>query len=169
MLTVTAAVSADAHRLCRVAAAAFTVDETFKPPGAVPGGPPGHDCLERHRAWIRQWDYYKICRDYRVVGGCIVIPQAGRLELFGLFVDAAHMGRGIGGRLLRAVMARYPDDHVWTLETPDYSIGTHRFYERFGFRPCRRSSPDPSLGFGFVTYQRKPAHNCDAPEEKKRP
>jgi GNAT superfamily N-acetyltransferase len=144
------------------------VDEAYKPFGAVPGGPPGHDRLELHQDWIRRWDYYKASLEGRVVGGCIVKPRQDRLELFGLFVDAARMRQGIGAGLVTAVMARYPEDLAWTLETPDYSTGNHRFYERSGFRCHRRLPPDPKLGFGFVVYHRQP-EGASAPAKGKAP
>jgi GNAT superfamily N-acetyltransferase len=154
LISLAAAEASDAQALRRVAVSAFGVDEAYKPPAAVPGGPPGHDRLARHQEWIRRWDYYKASLGGRIVGGCIVKPQLDRLELFGLFVDAVHMRQGIGAGLVTAVMARYPQDLPWTLETPDYSTGNHRFYQRIGFRRHKRLPPDPELGFGFYIYHR---------------
>lgn len=148
------ATEADAEVLRQVASSAFAVDERFKPVGAVAGGPPGNDSLTQQREWIRKWDYYKGCLGEKIVAGCIVKPRFDPLELFGLFVDGAHMRQGIGTRMLAAVMARYPEALPWTLETPDYNTGNHRFYERAGFRLHRRSPVEPELGFGFHTYIR---------------
>jgi GNAT superfamily N-acetyltransferase len=163
-LSMATAEASDADALRRVSVSAFGVEEAYKPPGAIPGGPPGHDWVERQQDWIRRWDYYKASLGGRIVGGCIVKPHPDRLELFGLFVDAAHMRQGIGAGLLRAVMARYPEDLPWSLETPDYNTGNHRFYERFGFRRHGRLPPDPELGFGFIVYHRPPiGGNRDVP------
>lgn len=144
----------DAEGLLRVSVSAFAVDEAFKPKGAVAGGPPGHDNLARQREWIRRWDAYKGCQGDQVVAGCIVKPHPDRLKLFGLFVGAAHMHQGIGTQILTAVMAHYAKTPSWTLETPDYSTGNHRFYEGVGFRLLRQTPVDPILGFGFHIYVR---------------
>ena len=150
------ATAADAEALRRAAASAFAVDEGLKPEGALPGGPPGPDRLDRQREWIRRWDTYKACLGETLVGGCIVRPRwdAVAFELFGLFVHARYMGRGYGRRLLLTVMDRYPADAGWFLETPDYAVGNHRFYEGCGFRLQHRSPVDSCLGFGFYTYAR---------------
>lgn len=153
-MTIQRATTADAEALRQVAASAFAVDERFKPAGAVAGGPPGSDSLARQREWIRRWEYYKGCLGEKIVAGCIVKPRSDILELFGLFVDGDHMRQGIGSRLLTAVMGRYPQALPWTLETPDYNTGNHRFYQGAGFRLQRRSPTEPTLGFGFYTYIR---------------
>jgi GNAT superfamily N-acetyltransferase len=148
------AVVTDAEALRRVALSAFAVDETFKPEGAVAGGPPGSDSQAQQREWIRRWDYYKCCLGEKIVGGCIIKPHHESLELFGLFVDGAHMRAGIGTRMLNAVMTRYPAALPWTLLTPDYATGNHRFYESLGFHLHHRSPVEPDLGFGFHHYRR---------------
>jgi GNAT superfamily N-acetyltransferase len=169
LLSVAIAEASDAEALRRVAVSAFGADEAYKPPGAIPGGPPGHDRLARHQEWIRRGDYYKASFGGRIVGGCIVKPHPDRLALFGLFVDAVHMRQGIGAGLVTAVLARYPDDIPWTLETPDYSVGNHRFYERLGFRRYNHLAPDPELGFGFYVYHRPPGKVSLTPGKEKAP
>jgi GNAT superfamily N-acetyltransferase len=168
-LNVATAEASDADALCRVAVSAFGVDETYKPPGAVPGGPPGHDRPERQQEWLRRWDYYKASLGGRIVGGCIVKPHPDRLVLFGLFVDAACMRQGIGAGLVRSVMARYPQDLPWSLETPDYNVGNHLFYQRLGFRRHYQLPPDPELGFGFYVYHRRPGGVPSTPGKEKAP
>lgn len=146
--------AADAEDLRQVAKSAFAYDDNYKPQGTAPGGPPGYASLENHRHWIETWDYFKCCLGRRIIGGCIVKPRGGAMELFGLFLHSDYIGQGFGRRLLMVVMARYPSDASWFLETPDYAKGNHLFYERLGFRLQHKSSVDASLGFGFYTYVR---------------
>ncbi len=96
---------------------------------AKPGGPPGHDTVESHEQWIRNYDYYK----------CVVCGNI--------------IGKGIGSEFLRDVMKLYPDRTLCLLETPDYAKRNHRFYERNGFIESKKITSDPSLGYGFIIYQ----------------
>jgi ribosomal protein S18 acetylase RimI-like enzyme len=70
---------------------------------------------------------------FSVIGYTFVEPdlQRGFAELQDIAVDPEHQGRGLGTRLLAAVMARYPAIKLMAeAGKPELT----RFYERAGFR-----------------------------------
>jgi ribosomal protein S18 acetylase RimI-like enzyme len=85
------------------------------------------------RAWyagrLAQWDWGRVaCAGGSVVGYLAAVGP----HLDQLFVDPDHQRAGIGGALLRAMLARGLRPvtlHVFALNTP-----ARAFYERFGFR-----------------------------------
>jgi hypothetical protein len=146
MILIQKALKSDAKELRSAAISAFLDD--------AHGGPPGHDAIENHVNWIRQHDYFKCVASGDIVGGCIVKKHPNYLELFGLFLHSKFIGKGKGSEFLCGVMKLYPDGATWTLETPDFAERNHRFYERNGFIEIEKTRPDPTLGYGFVRYQR---------------
>jgi GNAT superfamily N-acetyltransferase len=154
MMVIQKALASDAESLRMAAISAFLDDQRYKPAYAISGGPPGHDTVESHAHWIRNYDYFKCIVHGIIVGGCIVKMHPSHYELFGIFLHSNFIGKGIGSEFLRGVIKLYPNGVHWTLETPDYAKRNHRFYERNGFIASEKSTPDPRLGFGFIIYQR---------------
>ena len=91
--------------------------------------------------------------DEKIIGGCIVKFHRSHLELFGIFLHQDFIGKGIGSELLCGVMKLYPENKIWTLETPDYSKHNHKFYRRNGFIETERTSPEARLGHGFIIFR----------------
>jgi ribosomal protein S18 acetylase RimI-like enzyme len=58
-------------------------------------------------------------------------PSSGDLELWGLYLLAAHQGFGLGRRLLEAALGNKPAS-LWVAAENGRAIG---FYRRFGFEP----------------------------------
>lgn len=144
----------DIEVLRAAAVSAFLDDQRYKPENALPGGPPGHDQLEEHVRWVRNHDYYKCVFHGNIIGGCIVKKHPSHYELYGIFLRSNFIGKGIGSKFLRYVMAMYSNRLPWILETPDYAKRNHVFYERNGFTVSSKTMLDPSLGYGFIIYQK---------------
>lgn len=160
MMVIEKAVGPDAELLRSAAVSAFLDDKRYRPAARGFEGPPGHDSIEAHTRWIDMHDYFKCVVDGIIVGGCIVRSCTDYCELFGIFLHESCMGKGIGSTLLHEVMKLYPKDTQWLLETPDYAVRNHRFYERNGFIRAGKSKPDPGSGYGFITYRYKRDSNC---------
>lgn len=160
MMVIEKAVGSDAELLRLAAVSAFFDDKRYRPAARGFEGPPGHDSIEAHTRWINMHDYFKCIVEGNIVGGCIVKKHTDHCELFGIFLHGSCMGKGIGSKLLREVMRMYPEGTHWSLETPDYAVRNHRFYERNGFIRAGKSKPDPGLGYGFITYRYKRDSDC---------
>lgn len=154
MRTFGLATVSDLPELVKVAKSAFMDDERFKTPEAIPGGPPGHDQIERHREWLNSLMYFK-CEDHGSIVGAITLEVNGHeAKIHGINVTTESMGKGIGSYMLHQIQVILPDVNKWTLITPDYAIRNHRFYEKNGFVLKQRGSVEPDLGFGFYTYEK---------------
>jgi GNAT superfamily N-acetyltransferase len=77
------------------------------------------------------------------------VSRPGELEFRMLAVTPAAQGRGVGERLIRAVLDRADERGVYrvVLCSSDYMHVAHRLYHRLGFTrlPCRDWQPVPGL------------------------
>lgn len=152
------AIESDLPQLRDLAVLAFTDDEHYKPVGAFPGGPPGHDSIQKHREWLNSMDYYKCIQDGELVGSCILNIHEDCGTIHGIHVKKGYMGGGIGSWILSESQRMNPQVCIWILETPDYAERNHRFYEKNGFTLSEVTPKNPALGFGFYKYRKSVQH-----------
>ena len=132
-LTFLRATDADAETLVAAQIASFHHDAVLYP-GVEAGGPPGYDSLAFMQRMMAGGDVYAIRADGVIVGGIGVFDEgSGHYHLGVIFLDPDHQNRGIGTRAMHFLEATYPDWHRWTLDTPQYAIRNHHFYEKLGY------------------------------------
>jgi GNAT superfamily N-acetyltransferase len=91
------------------------------------------DAIELPRAFIDNgWVRVAVARDDRPIGFSVVIPGDGAIhELDGLFVEPAHLQRGVGRALVQDAAAHAADHAAAALEVT--AGPAQGFYERVGF------------------------------------
>ncbi len=97
-----------------------------------------------YAAWDQ--DHLKPCRlvadvDLKVVGWAALAPFSNKRAYRGvaeisIYVDPAYQGKGIGEKLLRALMAEAEANGFWTLQSQIIAVNTAsvRLHEKCGFR-----------------------------------
>ncbi len=151
-VTLAPARAGDAEALTAISRRAFEDDATTY--RGVPGGPPGYDSVDWQREQIERGGYFKILAGKRLVGGAIVtFIEPGVVELSRLYVATEAQNRGIGRRAVELLHRRVPPS-VWLLDTPEWAIRNHHFYESLGYR---RVGTAPHEDFNLVIYERKGA------------
>ncbi len=149
-VTIERATAADVERLVEVQVAAFHEDARIYP-GVSLGGPPGYDSVKETLAKIMETDYYKILADGEIVGGVAVFNQGGGwFHLDVIFIDPAYHNKGIGTQAMQFIERTFPAKR-WTLNTPDYAIRNHHFYEKFGYV---RVGSAPFEDFVLLDYEK---------------
>lgn len=165
----------DAAELTVVAALAFFDDRRWMPEetrDAIvadddPSKGPPHTSFRWNRHIIEEVNgqrkdgysaYYKILLgDGHIVGGLFAVARpdlgTGEWRCEGIYVDPDYQNRGIGQEAIRAMYRLHADAIRWSLDTPDYAVGTHRFYERMGFTHFATSDGDPSVPFAFYDFE----------------
>lgn len=143
----------DAEALCTVAISAFEEDRQYQPESAKIHAPPGYDDINAHLKWMSEHLYFKYVVSKTIAAGCIVRVEHVRADILGLFVRADMMNLNIGRNIVEYLFTNYPEIRSWELETPDYAIRNHAFYEKLGFQCVRKTKQDPDLGFGFYKYK----------------
>jgi ribosomal protein S18 acetylase RimI-like enzyme len=133
---------ADAEELARISRRAF--DSDVQCGASDPGGPPGYDSAEWQAEMIRRSSaYWKIVYDNEIMGGAIIFARPrGRYYLARMFLDPTYHRRGLGRRVMRMLLAEYPEARGWQLETPPWNTRTRPFYEALGFRVVRETTTD---------------------------
>jgi GNAT superfamily N-acetyltransferase len=154
MIALSKATESDLSQLRELAVLAFADDEQYKPVGALPGGPPSHDSIQKHREWLNSMDYHKCTQDGEIIGSCILDIHLDRGTIHGIHVKPESMGKGIGSWILSEAQRIYPQVCSWILETPDYAKRNHLFYEKNGFTLSGVTPIDTALGFGFYIYKK---------------
>lgn len=110
--------------------------------------------LEREAGYTeRQWrDWLHPARglkavadhDAGLVGAWVPDDRHGAVELYSLWVDPGHRGRGVAGLLVEEALAWAGDRRVdlWVVEGNDAAT---RLYVRHGFRPTGERQPHPTF------------------------
>lgn len=125
--------SKDAQYLAGVSQSAFNNDVHYGAPEE--GGPPGYDSSVWQRQMMRTAAvYYKILSDNRIIGGFILFRHGqDRIELGRIFIDPEFQNKGIGEKACRYMHELFPEVKSWVLETPQWNLRNHHFYEKNGY------------------------------------
>jgi GNAT superfamily N-acetyltransferase len=154
MLTLSKANRSDIVPLRDLAVNAFDEDKIYRPNNIEDGEPPGIGSVEKHEQWLNSKIYLKCTQNDMLVGSCILDIIEDRGVIGGLHVAPDVMNSGIGSWIINKILGMYPNVSTWTLETPDYAIRNHHFYEKNQFVLKEITPLEPSLGFGFYKYER---------------
>ncbi len=138
-----------------LAGAAFREDAAHMP--NLPQGAQStvYDDFGKHAEWMRDKMYYKCTDGDSLVGSLILQIEGETGSIFGLHVAPDQMNQGIGSWILGSGMELWPRVAIWSLETPDYAIRNHHFYEKNGFLKVGHTPAVPEIGFGFVQYEKR--------------
>lgn len=102
--------------------------------------------------------YYKVIlgKDL-LVGGLFVVARPdlgeGEWRCEGIYVDPDYQNRGIGKEVLRQMYRNHPHVARWSLDTPDWAVRNHAFYERMGFTLMGVSDGCSDVPFRFHDYE----------------
>jgi replication factor A1 len=124
----------DADELTITCKRAFDSDSEFRAPG--PGGPPGVDSVEWNIRMIkhRHLQYYKILERENIIGGFIVGDRGPNYQVCErIWIDPAHMRKGMGTETFELIWEKYPSADLWVLGTPEWNTRTNPFYQSIGF------------------------------------
>ena len=148
---------ADAEALTEVQRRTFD-DDSNRFGGLSAGGPPGYDSVDWTLWAIKMGIYYKILAGDRresrspggvgdrresrsaggvgdqIIGGVILFDMHQRhFNLGRIFVDPDWQDRGIGTQAIQFIEKTFPYVKRWSLDTPDWAVRNHHFYEKLGY------------------------------------
>ena len=125
-----------------------------------------HDVTDANiiKSWTENINYDHIFpilafADDRIVGGMILFDlqkygqPSGHWNLGRMWVDSRFHNQGIGQEAIRQMFERYPEAVCWRLETPEWAIRNHHFYEKAGFRLKDKTVVDPKTGWADFIYE----------------
>jgi ribosomal protein S18 acetylase RimI-like enzyme len=102
---------------------------------AEPQLPPMTQTLPELEAEFARSRFLQIVAGEQVIGSVRgYVDAAGTGHIGRLIVAPDEQGRGLGGRLLRAIEAELVDATRFELFTGDLSVGPMKLYERLGYR-----------------------------------
>jgi multimeric flavodoxin WrbA/GNAT superfamily N-acetyltransferase len=142
----------DAEVLTHIQARTF-YEDTLKFRG-VKGGPPGVDSIDWTLDMISRAHYFKVLSNKRIIGGIIVFNLGnGLYELGRIFIDTDYQSKGIGQKVIDLLHNSFIDATKWRLETPEWALRNHHFYEKMGYKKIGVEGPIPE-GFTLFVYER---------------
>jgi len=131
-ITIEKAIVDDCELLAQIQKDSF--DDESRTFNNEPGGPDGYDSKESQIEFMKHGHYYKILKDSEIVGGVIVYVSNNFVYNLGrIYIDPKHQNRGIGHQVIKLIEAKYPDAQKWWLDTPNWSVSNHYFYEKSGY------------------------------------
>jgi GNAT superfamily N-acetyltransferase len=164
-VTLRRATADDAVALARGVVEGVADYPAFAPAGW--SGPTYEDELAHHRSDLRQEHFHCIVGEIdRAIAGQITVMPAARAgnpvddpglgHVRNLFVDRAHWGSGLAGRLHEAALgaARERGFAELRLFVADGQARAKAFYEREGWRAAGDPFDDPAPGLRMVEYRR---------------
>jgi GNAT superfamily N-acetyltransferase len=111
--------------------------------GQPAGGPPGYDSADWTLWAMKTGIYYKILAGDQIVGGVILFDMhRHHFNLGRIFVDPDWQNQGIGSQAIRFVEKTFPYVKKWSLDTPEWAIRNHHFYEKLGYVKVGEEVPE---------------------------
>lgn len=137
--------------LTEVMTAAFNYDTAIHRTDTKEDGPPGYDDGTLAEKMLRTADLliYTIIVDQKRIGflSFSVVGTLGTLEKFCLL--PIYINQGFGTKAWQ-LLEEQQSCKKWVLETPDYSLTNHYFYEKCGFiRTGKKKYDDDSYSIIF--------------------
>lgn len=139
--------TSDAVILTAVSKRAFDSDVSLG--GPLNGGPPGYKSVPFHTKMARLGHLYKLTDEGSIIGGAVLFPNNGVVNIGRIFVAPEHFREGYGIFMMREAEDMFPDAAEFTLDTPEWNIRTNTFYLKLGYREIKRDK-----GFVFYSKQR---------------
>jgi GNAT superfamily N-acetyltransferase len=91
--------------------------------------------------------------DSKVIGEYTISEKNSVYTLEMLFIDPQYVSKGIGFIVWNDIENENRNAKSWMVETPDYSIRNHRFYEKCGFKMIKEFVySDNAKSYIFVKY-----------------
>jgi GNAT superfamily N-acetyltransferase len=134
MLSFARATQEDAEQLTEVSIAAFD-DDSRVYREIESGGPPGYNSIEWQISVMEWSNYHKIILDGKIIGGIIVFKskEDGSYFLGRIFIEPSYQNKGYGKKAMKYIEEYYLDSKKWQLDTPQWSVRNHHFYEKCGY------------------------------------
>ncbi|WP_170924760.1 GNAT family N-acetyltransferase [Candidatus Enterococcus clewellii] len=129
------AMALDKEWLTEVMIVAFNFDTARHRTDTEEDGPPGYNdgtLAEKMLSTVGLTNYIIVADQQRI--GCLsfcIEGMTGTVEKFCLFPE--YIGQGFG-TMAWQLIEKQVACKTWVLETPDYSVSNHQFYEKCGFR-----------------------------------
>ncbi|NOU78023.1 GNAT family N-acetyltransferase [Paenibacillus sp. LMG 31459] len=143
----------DAELLAEIQRDSFD-DESRTYNNNEPGGPEGYDSIDSQIEFMKQAHYYKILKANEIVGGVIVYVNDSLVYNLGrIYINPIHQNQGIGHQVMKLIEANYPEVQKWWLDTPNWSISNHYFYEKNGYVKIKEEH-------GLFIYEKCRSVNC---------
>jgi len=92
--------------------------------------------------------FVAVAPDGGIVGVVRLAHERGHTVLRGMFLDEAHRGRGLGTRMLQALVVPIGREPCWLVCGPHLRA----FYGRIGFEPVPEAEAPPHLAERARTY-----------------
>lgn len=123
----------DTQLLTELLTKAFNADTEYYFGEGETGGPPGYDdgCLANKMIESESLKSFMICKKDKKVGCISVDVYLREVAYFCIHPDYHH--QGIGTSVWQQMEEIYGENE-WLVETPDYSLKNHAFYEKLGFK-----------------------------------
>lgn len=119
-------------------------------------GPCGYDTGELLKKFLalNNADSRIILCNGKIIGEYTVSEKDAEYTLEMLFIDPNYVSKGIGFIVWKEIEKEYNKAETWLVETPDYSIRNHRFYEKCGFMKFRNVTySDGAKSFIFMKHK----------------
>jgi len=91
----------------------------------------------------------------QIIGGVILFDMHQRhFNLGRIFVDPDWQDRGIGTQAIQFIEKTFPYVKRWSLDTPEWAVRNHHFYEKLGYVRVGEEVP-PGVDMRLYLYEKR--------------
>lgn len=131
----------------------FEDDNKNKPKGAAMGLPPGCDSIKWNSERILENEVYKIICNGVLAGGFIIFAYGkNKKEIGRVWIEPEYQNKGIGKKAFEILFKTVKEKTEWKLETPDWAVRNHHFYEKVGFEKIGETEFNKFCGWKEYKY-----------------
>jgi RimJ/RimL family protein N-acetyltransferase len=131
----------------------FKDDNKNKSEGKAMGFPPGCDSIKWNSDRILENEVYKITCDGMLVGGFIIFTYGkNKKEIGRVWIEPEYQNKGIGKKAFDILFKTVQSKTEWKLETPDWAVRNHHFYEKVGFKKIGETEFNKFCGWKEYKY-----------------
>ena len=125
-------------------------DETHRFGPGRDGGPPGYESEEETQRLIKNYLFYKIIFDKKIIGFFWLHGDDNKFyELEDLCIHPEQHNKGFGFETLKLMEELHPQIKKWVLGTPYYSVKNQYLYEKIGYKKTGQTED------GFLFFYEK--------------
>jgi GNAT superfamily N-acetyltransferase len=109
---------------------------------------------EKILQWIDEKRTFKASLEGKLVAGFQVsVQDPDNAWLNIIWVSPEQQGKGIGQKIWNYIERTYDQVTNWYLETPEFAVSNHRFYEKLGF--VKQDIQKIDMGINLIIYRKQ--------------
>jgi GNAT superfamily N-acetyltransferase len=108
---------------------------------------------EKILKWMDEKSAFKVSIEGKLVAGFqINVQDPNNSWLNIIWVSPEEQRKGVGQEIWNYIESTYEKTKIWYLETPEFAVSNHHFYEKLGF--VKQEIQETDMGIKLIIYRK---------------